>query len=83
MQEWQRTESLRNNVILDQMIVMPNHLHGIIAIIESKGVLQYAPTKWISPSQTIGAIIRDFKAATASKINKLRKSPGQKVWQRN
>jgi REP-associated tyrosine transposase len=81
--EWKQTGILRPNIALDMMIIMPNHIHGIIAIVEQKGVLQYAPTKWKSPSQTIGAIIRGFKAATTSKINSLRKTPGQPVWQRN
>jgi len=62
---------------------MPSHIHGIIAIVEQKGVCQYAPTKWKSPSHTIGAIIRGFKAATTSKINALRGTLGQPVWQRN
>lgn len=31
-EEWQKTQQIRNNVILDQWVVMPNHLHGIIVI---------------------------------------------------
>ena len=30
--EWRQTERLRNNVTLDEFIVMPNHVHGIIWI---------------------------------------------------
>jgi putative transposase len=30
--EWQRTPALRRNVILDEWVVMPNHLHAIILI---------------------------------------------------
>ena len=30
--EWQKTEKIRKNVFLDEYIVMPNHLHGIIVI---------------------------------------------------
>ena len=32
--EWQRTEQIRQNVKLDNLIIMPNHLHGIIFIYE-------------------------------------------------
>ena len=81
--EWKQTSILRPNIELDQVIIMPSHIHGIIAVVEQKGVLQYAPTKWKSPSQTIGAIIRGFKAATTTKINALRETPGQTVRQRN
>jgi len=30
--EWQQTEILRKNIMLDSWVVMPNHLHAIIAI---------------------------------------------------
>jgi len=31
-EEWQKTEHIRANVVLDAWVVMPNHLHGIIGI---------------------------------------------------
>lgn len=31
-EEWKKTCELRNNVILDEYQVMPNHFHGIIAL---------------------------------------------------
>jgi REP element-mobilizing transposase RayT len=31
-EEWEKTGSLRKNVDLDEYIVMPNHLHGIIIL---------------------------------------------------
>src|SRR5699024_10029353 len=36
-----------------------------------------------SPSQTLGAIIRGYKSAVTTKINKKRDTTGRKVWQRN
>ena len=30
--EWKRTEKIRNNIKLDEFIIMPNHLHGILII---------------------------------------------------
>lgn len=30
--EWQRTGQIRNEILLDEFIVMPNHFHGIIFI---------------------------------------------------
>ncbi len=103
--EWEQTMNKRANVELDEFIMMPNHLHGIVIITQPfqqrddigvgirRGVLQYAPTtpkyapnppnKLQSPSQTIGAIVRGFKSATTKRINELRQSPRQPVWQRN
>jgi len=36
-----------------------------------------------SPSKTLGAIIRGYKSAVTTQINKKRNAAGQKVWQRN
>ncbi len=36
-----------------------------------------------SPSMTVGAVVRGFKSAVTTRINMLRETPGQKVWQRN
>ena len=46
--EWINTESIRDNIRLHEYIIMPNHIHGIIEIIDRKGdcrgELQFAPT---------------------------------------
>jgi REP element-mobilizing transposase RayT len=67
---------------------MPNHVHGIVVITcQGRGVLQYAPTDdktpFRSPSQTIGAIVRGFKSLVTKRINTIRDTPGESVWQRN
>ena len=30
--EWMRTSDIRDNVVLDEFVVMPNHMHGILII---------------------------------------------------
>ncbi len=98
-EEWLRTPEIRPNVELDEFVIMPNHLHGIVVIREERkgvsqkekisrgGVLPYAPTTtatpFRSPSGTVGAIIRGFKAASTKRINEMRRTPGAPVWQRN
>lgn len=51
--EWLRTLKIRPNVIVDEYIVMPNHLHGILIIVDDgrggRGVSQYAPTTITPP----------------------------------
>ena len=48
--EWHRTEQLRDNVALDAFVVMPNHVHGIVVITknasnnERRGTMHRAPT---------------------------------------
>lgn len=93
--EWLNTPRIRLYVPLDEFIVMPNHLHGIVIItneiekyvaeiVETNrySSLQYK-TPFKSPSHTIGAIIRGFKSTTTKQIDCARGTPGAPVWQRN
>lgn len=47
--EWLKTEQLRNNIKLDEYIIMPNHIHGIISIVETHG---YASPLKITKTQS-------------------------------
>ena len=73
------------NILLDEWIVMPNHLHGIIVIIHNVGACCNTPlqNQFKSPSKTIGAIVRGFKSVATKEISKLNKTPGIPVRQRN
>jgi len=43
--EWLRTTTLRTNVTLDEFIIMPDHIHGIIMLTEGgRGTACCAPT---------------------------------------
>ena len=71
--EWFKTETIRDNVNLDAFVVMPNHIHGIIEIIDKNptvGANRNSPlrnkiginnsfykSKFESPSNNIGARI--------------------------
>ena len=88
--EWEKTAQLRKNVNLDEYIIMPNHIHGIIVIndnMEKTNVGAYCDTPlqsgFKSPSNTIGSIIRGFKSAVTKNINKIRNTCGRPIWQRN
>ncbi len=98
-EEWFNTVRLRPNVELleDEFMVMPNHIHGIIWIEDdgrdgknvnfmgnnrqTAGAYSHTPLQ--SPSGTIGAIIRGFKGAVTTRINTNRDLKGVPVWQRN
>lgn len=95
-QERLNTKILRKNVRLDEFVIMPNHVHGIIEITdvgancirpqtttdECNSPLQ-TENKFRSPSQTLGAIIRGYKAAVTKQINKLHETQNITIWQRN
>jgi len=43
--EWLKTAELRKNIVLDEYIIMPNHFHGVILIMdECRGTARRAPT---------------------------------------
>jgi REP element-mobilizing transposase RayT len=94
-EEWLRTPDLRPYVVLDEYVVMPNHVHGILFITDRTadgahtGALlsSYSAEartqhgNFRSPSHNVGAIVRGFKAATTSRVRKLEKGT-TKLWQR-
>ena len=94
VEQWARTAEMRPRIHLDEFIVMPNHIHGILMMSDTgarRGTLQRAPTniqvsveQFGKPtSDTIPTIVRLFKSTTTKQINELRKTPGVAVWQRN
>lgn len=84
------------NIQLDCFTVMPNHIHGLIEIIErfsenSVGAQHAAPVSAtpvrhsrhnVHPG-SLAAIVRSFKAASVRRINLSIGTPGATVWQRN
>jgi len=101
---WNDIPAHFKNVILDEFIIMPNHLHGIIIITDKNtdvGAKHSLNTKTpvihqsntnASPMQnhpkgtksgSLPSIIQNFCSITTRKINRIRKTPGSKLWQRN
>lgn len=66
-QEWLNTSKVRDNVVLHEYVIMPDHIHGIIEITQNKGSNPDTGS-FKSPSQTIGSIIRGYKIATIKRI---------------
>jgi REP element-mobilizing transposase RayT len=74
------------NIALDAFVIMPNHIHGIIRIIEhdaNRAGLEHRAG--LEPAPTVGLpeMVRQLKTFSARRINKQRNTFGQPVWQRN
>ena len=69
--QWQKIPQHFPNAELDGFILMPDHLHGIIVISESK------------EKASLANIIQNFKSISSRKINRFNKSYGVSIWQRN
>ena len=89
-QAWSDLPSHYSNVQLDEFVVMPNHVHGIIVLTnEGKGWagLRPAPTDASAPAEPakqypLSEIVRAFKSFSARRINEVRQTPGLPLWQR-
>jgi len=75
------------NVELDEFVIMPNHVHGIMLIVHrGRGTACRGPTVESFGKPVPGSLattIRSFKSAVTKRINQQRKTPGGSVWQRN
>jgi putative transposase len=69
---------------MDEWIIMPNHLHGILVINDDgrKGGSRTAPTQ-ATKRKSLGRLIGAFKTVSSKQINTIRKTPGAVIWQRN
>jgi len=85
---WKQIPQHFPHVTLDEFIVMPNHLHGIITIQHAVTQPQSEPSiektfdTMMKPGG-LSTIVRSFKSATTRNINILRGAFGIPVWQRN
>ncbi len=73
-------------MVINPFIIMPDHFHGVIRIIElsdeCKGGSRPALTEMLK-IKPLGQLIGAFKTLSAKKINLLRSTPGSPVWHRN
>ena len=76
---WQWLAKQYPYIDLDEWIVMPNHLHGIINITDSRGGSRTALTK----RKTLGSLVGAFKTVSTEDINQLRGTPTRTLWQRD
>ena len=86
-------------VELDEWVVMPNHVHGIVVMVDDtgrgesptdedvlstrRGGSRPAPTADKPKRKPLGQLIGSFKTVSAKRINQMRAAPGAPVWQRN
>jgi putative transposase len=82
VEEWRRTGEIRREVEPDILVVMPNHIHGIVIVgAHGRAPLHRAPLHR-SP-RSVGSFVAGFKSAVTKRINEMRGTPGLPLWQRN
>ncbi|MGD0205840.1 MAG: transposase [Dehalococcoidia bacterium] len=81
-------------VALDEFVIMPNHVHGIIIFADaagatfgrgeaSSGAASSAPTDMRGRAATLGHVVRAFKSISAIEANKILGQSNRPFWQRN
>ena len=97
-QEWRQSSAIRHELELDEWVVMPNHLHGIVrivgparSIVGAQGLvpLRSALAKQggtrIPPRhpRSLASFVGGLKSAVKTRINEMRGTPRAPVWQEN
>ena len=81
--EWYKSETIRDEIELDEFVLMPNHIHGILSI-NRRGDRPVAQNHVPGPKpKSLSSFIAGFKSNVTKQINSIRNRPGIPVWQRN
>jgi len=87
---WNNLPERYANIKLDSFVIMPNHVHGIIKIIDTVGAIHELPLQTANTNQKtkrrrmlIPKVVGYFKMNSAKQINTIRNSTDIPVWQRN
>jgi putative transposase len=87
------------HVHLDEMQIMPDHLHAILVLDRRSGHGTVGATRWVAATTgaldnmdhgpdglrrgSLGAIIGAFKSETTKRVNRMNATLGQRLWQPN
>ncbi len=97
MKCWVEIPNHFTGLSVDEFVIMPNHIHGILSFVGARHAvpeLTTEPKSNVSPRETIEqfgkpvvgslpTIIRSFKSTVTKKINQIRNLRGGPLWQRN
>jgi putative transposase len=82
---WEAIPKHFSNAAIDEFIVMPNHLHGIVWIVADArvGAQHAAPLRSAVQPGSLGAIVRSFKSAATRSARQMGFCDDRPMWQRN
>ncbi len=71
------------NTELDEFIIMPNHIHAVLSIIDLGIFLESTMQPKIEISTLLGTIMGSYKSAVSKRINSVRNTREASVWHRS
>ena len=76
-----------HNVLLDEVVVMPNHIHGITTITDTRAghALPLHENRRFGnvPPRSLHTIVGSYKSAVIRLINRIQGKADGSIWQRN
>ena len=72
---WLKTAEIRDEIKLDEWVVMPNHFHGIVVITDGRGDRRVAPTG--PQSRSVGAVMAGSNPPSPNASTNYAKHPAQ------
>ncbi len=83
-EEWIKSFKIRQELAMDEYVIMPNHFHAIVFILNSKTKQRDLSIKINGHgNKSIGSLVAGFKSAVTKRINGLSHFSGDLIWQRN
>lgn len=89
-EEWLNSSKIRQEIELDEWIIMPNHLHGIVAITDNGANHQGASLAPLREDilrqrkpRSLSSFVGGFKSSVTKRIKPMCEQPHPVVWQRN
>ena len=82
---WLKLPDYFDHIRLDQIMIMPNHIHAIIIFLGSpKNAGKPTTSKYdnLTPG-SLSVIIRTYKSLVTKRINTIFNTDGKRFWQRN
>ncbi len=87
---WENLPDHYSCIELDAFVVMPNHVHGIVVLVDDSANTLLTAETGLEPALTrnshrhgLPEIVRAFKSFSARQINQSKGIQGQPFWQRN
>ena len=83
---WEKIPEHFPNVVLDEYIIMPNHIHGILVligpIVGTRPAVSLLHERFGKPvSGSLSTIVRSFKSAVTKRINEMHVRESGQLWQ--
>jgi len=92
---WNSLANRYKHVLLDEYVIMPNHFHGIVMLIDARESYRISPedsddarkcggaSAATTKSENVSDLIRVFKSISAIEANRILKRSGMPFWQRS